>query len=150
MQGYNLFAVRRYKARYTLLFTRTGGKGLSLKIPPWSLGLVLLLGGGLLGLGIHLGHKAASVQPLERRLEAASEEVRRLSLALEEQRRKNQALNQKAQNSEEELQKLKRAIEELRKRAGLPPVGAQPVRYKPQGGEKRPLSPEEAWTFLEG
>lgn len=140
----------RYKVRYTLLFTQTGGKGLSLEIPPWSLALLLLLGGGLLGLGVLLGHKAASVQPLERRLEATSEEARRLSLALEKERRENQALNQKAQNLEEEFQKLKRAIEELRKRAGLSPINARPVRYKPQGGEERPLSLEEAWNYLEG
>ncbi|MGQ9753539.1 MAG: peptidoglycan DD-metalloendopeptidase family protein [Thermaceae bacterium] len=140
----------RYKARYTLLLTRTGGRGLSLEIPAWSLGLLLLLGVGLLWLGIHLGQKAASVQPLERRLESTSEEVRRLSLALEEERRKNQALDQRAQRLAEEFQKLKRAIEELRRRAGLSPINARPVRYRPQGGEGRPVSPEEAWAFLEG
>lgn len=59
-------------------------------------------------------------------------------------------MDQKAQDLEEEFQKLKRAIEELRKRVGLSPINARPVRYKPQGGEGRPLSPEEAWAFLEG
>lgn len=136
----------RYKARYTFLFTRTGGKGLSLEIPPWGLGLVLLFGAALLGLGLYLGHKAASVQLLERRLEVVSEEARRLSLALEKERRKNEALNQGAQDLRAEFQKLKQAIEELRQRAGFPPADAQPVRYRED--EKRPFAPEAAWTFL--
>jgi len=138
----------RHRPRYTLFLTRTGGKSLGLELTPLAVGLLLLFLGGLLGLGAYLGYKAASLRPLERRLEALSEETRRLSLALEEERRKNGALSQKARETEEELRKLKEAIEELRRRAGLPPKSVRPARLEPQGGPGLPAGEGPSWALL--